>query len=368
MIVDRYLMWEILKPLAVTLGVLALLFTSYGAASFLSDAVNSLLPTDMLYRLVGLRTLIGLEVLIPISLYFAVVLAFGRMYADSEFTAMFALGLGPARVMATVVILSACTALVVAGFSLLVRPWAYRSSHELANRAAASLHTNEMEAGTFYLDSHGDRTIFIERRARRRGIAHDVFVQLARPGGTRVIYAATVEQLSQAGPDGSREMHMTDAHVYDIPQASDGGGGGGKGGGGLTMNVKDLVVDLATPHVEPPGYSSVAAHTAYLAASRSPPDIAEFQWRLSTSVSTLLLGMLGVPLARSRPRERKYAKMGLAILIYAGYYLLYESARTWVQNGVIPAFPGLWWAPASLAVVLAGALLAPPLAWRRRRA
>lgn len=215
-----------------------------------------------------------------------------------------------------------------------------------------------MEAGTFYLDSQGDRTIFIERRARRRGIAHNVFVQLARPGGTRILHAATVEELPQTGPDGSRLMHMTDAHVYDIPQASD--------GGGLIMSVKDLVVELATPHVEPPGYSSVAAGTAYLAASRSPPDIAEFQWRLSTSVSTLLLGMLGVPLARSRPRERKYAKMGIAILIYAGYYLLYESARTWVQNGVIPAFPGLWWAPASLGVVLAGALLAPRLAWRRR--
>jgi lipopolysaccharide export system permease protein len=358
MIIERYLLREILKPLAVTLGVLVVLFTSYGAASFLSDAVNSLLPTDMLSRLVGLRTLIGLEVLIPISLYFAVVLAFGRMYGDSEFTAMFALGLRPARVLGSVVILSACTALLVAALSLLVRPWAYASSHELSNRASASLHTGEMEAGTFYVDTRGDRTIFIARRARRRDIAHGVFVELKRPGGTRIIHAATVEQLPQAGPDNAWRMHMTDAHVYDIPGASD--------GGGLIMSVNDLVVALAAPHVEPPGYSSVAASTAYLAASDSPPDIAEFQWRLSTGVSTLLLGMLGAPLGRSRPREHRYAKMGMAILIYAGYYLLYESARTWVQNGVIAAFPGLWWAPAALGVVLAGALLAPRLAWRRR--
>jgi len=381
MIVDRYLMREILKPLAVTLGVLAVLFTSYGAAGFLSDAVNSLLPTDMLYRLVGLRTLIGLEVLIPISLYFAVVLAFGRMYADSEFSAMFALGVGPARVLGSVVILSACTALAVAGLSLFVRPWAYRTSHELSNRAAVSLNTNDMQAGTFYvggqgesqgggegegegdrtlMGNQGDRTIFIERRTRRRAVAHNVFIQLQGPDGTRIIHARTVEQVPQARPDSGSELHMTDAHVYDIPRAGD--------YGGLVMSVKDLVVQLASPQVEPPGYSSVAAGTAYLAASKSPPDIAEFQWRLSTAVSTLLLGMLGVPLARSRPRERKYAKMGMAILIYAGYYLLYESARTWVQNGVVPAFPGLWWAPAALGVVLIGALLAPRLAWRSRRA
>lgn len=360
MIIERYLTREILKPLAAALGVLAVLFTSYGAASFLSDAVNSLMPTEMLSRLVGLRTLIGLEILIPISLYFAVVLAFGRMHADSEFTAMFALGVRPARVMGTVVVVSSCTALVVAALSLLVRPWAYRISHELSNRAAVSLNSNDMDEGTFYVGDQGNRTIFIERRRHRQAVAHNVFVQLKRPDGTRVIYAATVEQMPPARPDSGSQLHMTDAHVYDMPQASD--------GGGLVMSVKDLVVQLASPRVEPPGYSSLAAGTAYLAASNSPPDIAELQWRLSTAASTLLLGMLAVPLARSRPREHKYAKMGMAILIYAGYYLLYESARTWVQNGVIPAVPGLWWAPALLGVVLAGALLAPQLAWKRRRA
>jgi len=65
-----------------------------------------------------------------------------------------------------------------------------------------------------------------------------------------------------------------------------------------------------------------------------------------------------VPLSRARPRQHRNAKVGIAILIYAGYYLLYESARVWVQTGVIPAFPGLWIAPALLAMVLIVALLA----------
>ena len=88
----------------------------------------------------------------------------------------------------------------------------------------------------------------------------------------------------------------------------------------------------------------------YGLAANSAPDVAELQWRLSTSCSTLLLGMLGVPLSRARPRQHRNTKVGIAILVYAGYYLFYESARTWVQNGVIPAFPGLWGAPALLAL------------------
>jgi lipopolysaccharide export system permease protein len=59
--------------------------------------------------------------------------------------------------------------------------------------------------------------------------------------------------------------------------------------------------------------------------------------------------------------------VGIAILIYAGYYLLYESARIWVQTGVLPRFPGLWVAPALLALVLIFALLEPRLGLGLRR-
>ena len=77
--------------------------------------------------------------------------------------------------------------------------------------------------------------------------------------------------------------------------------------------------------------------------------------------------MLGVPLSRAHPRQHRNTKVGIAILIYAGYYLLYESARTWVQTGVLPPFPGLWIAPASLALVLSFVLFEPQLGLLRWR-
>jgi len=257
--------------------------------------------------------------------------------------------------------LSLCTALVVAGLSLVVRPWAYTRAHELASLAAASLNTNNMAAGTFYGGSNGNRTIFIEHRAGPAAPARGVFVQLRlRGGGTRIIYARSVELLPHAG-EGS-QMHLTDAHVYDAGQNGS--------GSDVVLNANDLVLHLPSPTVDPPEYSAVAASTAQLTSSDSAADIAELQWRLSTSCSTLLLGLLGVPLSRARPRQHKNAKVGIAILIYAGYYLFYEAARTWVQTGVIPPFPGIWVAPALLAGVVIFALLEPRLAFGlgRRRA
>src|ERR1700756_5793790 len=125
MIISRYLVREILGPFALVLTVLCVLFMSFGAAGFLSDAVNGLLPTSMIVQVIGLQTLIALEMLIPLSLYLSVVMAFGRLYVDSEMPALFALGWTPARVMGIVFGLSLCTAVIVAGLSLVARPWAY---------------------------------------------------------------------------------------------------------------------------------------------------------------------------------------------------------------------------------------------------
>jgi lipopolysaccharide export system permease protein len=347
MIIGRYLLFEILRPFAVVLTVLCVLFMSYGAAAFLSDAVNGLLPTSMILQVIGLRTLIALEMLIPITLYLSVVMAFSRLYVDSEMTVLFAVGWTTARLMGIVFGVSLCTAAIVAALSLIARPWAYARSHELASVAEASLNSNNMQAGTFYVAGKGERTIYIERREGPAAPAGGVFVQLRlRGGGTRIIYASSIEQLP---PDerGSR-FHLSGAHVYDLDvdgSASE-----------VVLNASDLHLQLVSPSVRPPDYSAIAASTARLSSSNAAPDIAEFQWRQSTSVTTLLLGMLGVPLSRANPRQHRNAKVGLAILIYAGYYLFYESARTWVQTGVLPRFPGLWIAPAALALVLIFAL------------
>ncbi len=78
-----------------------------------------------------------------------------------------------------------------------------------------------MEAGTFYGGSNGNRTIFIERRAGPAAPPGGVFVQLRlRGGGTRIIYARSVELMPHAG-EGS-QMHLTDAHVYDVGQNGSG--------------------------------------------------------------------------------------------------------------------------------------------------
>ena len=167
----------------------------------------------------------------------------------------------------------------------------------------------------------------------------------------RIIYAQRAHQAGKADNDDAPDVFLNDAHVYDfLPEGHP---------DDTAMTVEEIAVPTGNRSVKPPEYSATAAGTPTLFASDAAPDVAELQWRFSTPIATLLLGLLGVPLSRAKPRQSKYAKIGTAILIYSGYYLLCTSARTWVQHGAIPSFPGIWWVPALLAVVLAVATTWP---------
>lgn len=358
MIINRYLIREIGKPLLAVLSVLVVIFASYSAAEYLSDAVNGLLPNSAIAKLIALRTLIALEVLIPISLYISVIVSLGRLYSESEMAALYALGIGPGRVFGAVLTLSAVLAAGVACLSLYARPWAYEASHQIVARADADVNINDMEAGTFYESPKGNRVIYIGRREGPEKPMGDVFVQFERDHRTQIIHARQAYQVPGSKGAG-RTITFIDAHVYGISRTAD--------DHDRITHVKEMVLHLKPPQVTPPPYAPVAASSAVLSASHAPGDVSEFQWRLSTPLTTLLLGMLGVPLSRVKPRQGKYAKMGIAILVYSGYYLLGTSARTWVQKGVIGAFPGIWWVPALLAVILVIALAEPRFGFRGGR-
>ncbi|HLZ03965.1 MAG TPA: LptF/LptG family permease, partial [Bradyrhizobium sp.] len=178
-------------------------------------------------------------------------------------------------------------------------------------------------------------------------------------GHTEVIHAKLAYPLSPTAQHSDSEILLTDAHIYELsPEAGD---------DDRVLTASSIIVDPNRHDQTPLEYSSVAASSAELIASDAPKDIAEMQWRLSTPFSTLLLGMLGIPLSRAKPRQSKYEKFGTAILIYSGYYLICTSARTWVQHGVVAKFPGIWWAPAALALVLLFIAFAPGIGVRFKR-
>jgi lipopolysaccharide export system permease protein len=111
-------------------------------------------------------------------------------------------------------------------------------------------------------------------------------------------------------------------------------------------------------------YRRKAETTLNLSYSEEPKDIAEYQWRITTPLATLLLALVAVPLGRTAPRESRLRSFFMALAIYIGLLSLTAVMRTGIEQGTVPRFPGLWAAHAVVAVILV--LLVNPLRLRRR--
>ncbi|MBW2708467.1 MAG: LPS export ABC transporter permease LptF [Deltaproteobacteria bacterium] len=352
MIIDRYIMREISKPAITICTVLMGIFGCYIAARYLEDAVRGQLPGSTVILLVLLRIAIALEVLLPTTLYLSVMIAFGRFYMNAEMTGMFACGISMVRVLKPVVLLAITVGMIVACFSLYIRPWAWNQFFGLKARAEVNFDITRMKGGNFYELEDGGMVIFAEKVDHRKNQARHVFMQIRRHDELVIVYAEIATQRSlDAVPE--PVLVFQDGHLYTFSETEKAWG---------ILRFRNLEMPLTPKDVMPLKQKVKAVSTEQLWHSGHPEELAELQWRLAAPFSTILLALLGVPLSRSSPRQGKYAKIPLGILVFAVYYNLSAITKKWVGQGVVGGIPGIWWTQ----MLLAGLLLV--LLWRPRRA
>jgi len=351
---DRYLIREVLRPFAASCGLFIMLFGGYTSADLLSDAVAGVLPMDIVWRLILLKVTIALEVLLPIALYLSVVMGLGRLYSDSEMTAMAACGYGTGRVVWTIFRLSLIVAAVVACFAILIRPWAYQQSYVLKNLGQAQFDIDKLEAGRFHVNEEAGYVIFAETVDYDREVLGQVFFTRPDSGEKlQTVYAQSMRQSNQK--NGMLTLEFHDGYAYEVDTS---------GEGDMVMRFQTFTLFLAGAP-EPVGYKSKAAAIGQLWGSDNPKDIAEFQWRLLRPVSAMLLALLAVPLSRTAPRRSRHGRTVFAIIVFAVYYNLSGMAKTWVKEGVVGPVPGAWWPDALLLLVLVGWYLPSITVWWR---
>jgi lipopolysaccharide export system permease protein len=104
-----------------------------------------------------------------------------------------------------------------------------------------------------------------------------------------------------------------------------------------------------------------SAPTSVLLASTDNVQRAELQWRLAAPISVLVLVMLALPLAKSSPREPRYARLLIALLAWVIYYNLMAIGRARISQGLWDPRIGFWW------VEIPTALVAGWLLWSSQR-
>lgn len=358
MIIDRYLVKEVAQTLLAVTVVLLLIVVSNRLVDYLADAAEGKLPGSVVFTLLGLKTVGYFGLLIPLALYLGIMLGLGRLYRDSEMAALAACGVGTARIYRALLILGLPLIAALAALSLYVSPKAAELSYEIQDRAKKMLELSVLSPGRFRESPDGRHILYIERLSEDRRSVRNVFAHTQTEEGAQGILSS--EKAHQyVDPDtGDRFIVLVNGYRYEgVPGQAD----------FRIVQFEKHAVRIEENARETVRYKHDARPTVALWKSSEPSDRAELQWRLSVPLSAALLAFLAVPLARVNPRQGRYGRLFVAIVVYVVYVNLLSVTQVWTERGAIPAFVGLWWVHA-LVAVLAVALLVRQagLPWLRK--
>lgn len=320
--------------------VLLLIFMSNQFAETLGDAAADLLPRDAVFRVFGLQFLQYLALLAPVGLLLGVLLALARLNRDSEMSALAACGVGPLRLLRPIGLFSLAFAGLVGWLSLFAAPGASRAIEEIRFETEGESDFGDFVPGTFRSIHDGSTTVYQE--AVDGDLLKGVFYQAETADGIEIVMAEEAEQVVDDAT-GDMALLLRNGQSYEITP-------GEARAVVSTFREHGIPIRLEPRDLE---FAIASRPTVDLLWTTDPDARAELQWRLAAPLSILILALLAVPLGRSTPREGKYARVGLGLLIYIIYANSLSITLVWVERELVPPWLGSWWVHAVLGLFAA---------------
>jgi len=338
-ILGRYILREVVVDSVVVTAVLLVILLANQVASVLERAAINQFPQGVVLQLIWLGALSNLSILVPVGLLLGVVLAFGRMYHDSEMAAALACGVGPVNIYRPVALLAILVATALAWLTLSLTPEATSKIFSLRSAATRAGRYAPITAGKFR--SFGGTAVVYAENVNPDGTLRNVFVEHNR--GPRVEVALAERARHSVTADGlTHTITLYDGERFEgVPGSAQ----------FRIVRFAEHVVPIQVPTPSDVIRNLDAQPTDALVGSSDPDKIAELHWRLALPTMCLVLTVLAVPLARLRPRQGRYARVWIAIVVYFVYSNLISAGKVWLAHGQTPPVLGLWWTHVVIALL-----------------
>jgi len=340
--------------LGVTMVLLLILLTNQ-FARVLGDVAKGRLPKYAAFDVIGLSAMQYLTILVPIGLFLAVMMTLGRLYRDSELPAMMACRVGPAGIYRPLSWLMVPLVLAVAWLSIAGGPWALTTIDRVGAEARREADLTSIEPGQFTVFGP-DRAVVYGQRVTPEGFMEKVFMQRQLDDGIIEVVIAELGEMVETDDPNIRLLVLHDGRRYEgVPGTTE----------FCVIEFAEHGVPYRLPSLRTPTPRPRAMAFTDLMSSDEPEHIAEFQWRLSVPLSTIILALLAVPLSRSQPRAGRYGRLAIGMLVFIIYLNMMSAAKAWIEQSSISPTLGIWWVHGSM-LLLAFGLLAVQNGYHRR--
>jgi lipopolysaccharide export system permease protein len=308
----------------------------------------------MIFKLMLLELPNLLGLLLPLGFYIALLIAYGRMYAECEMTVLHACGYGQDRLLKQSLFMAALVTTFVLVVMLFLSPHIYKERTRLMKATGIQTMIKTITPGRFQAFHGGREVFFVQSMTRDHTQAEDLF--LARrskkhPGSWDVL-AAKDAHADVDEKTGEEYVIINNGREYEgTPGTSD----------FRVLSFKQYKARLPHPNINIKQDIRTASTVSLLPFNNPDKNkAAELQWRLSVPMMVMILTLIAVPLSQVNPRSGKFARLMPAILIYIVYANFMFIARDWVKVGKVPVWVGMSW------LHLVFFLLALALLWRSR--
>ena len=276
-------------PVAVVVG--ALLFFS----NLLSEVAAKAIPAALWGYLLLLSILKYTPQLLMLSAFLGVFLAMRRFFRHYEMEAWFSAGLGMRHFLVPILMFILPIASFVAVFSLVVSPWAVRSTYFANATAIFSADLQQLSRNTFVQLPGGTHTAFW---------GDDGTLFLSRVGHLagrhEVIFAKEVERRSP------RDFSLLEGRLFHLDEQNP------------EPVLEELVFDtleVSLPSLEAVPLPSRAKSPADL-SWQNPAERAELIWRINLPIATIFMAIAALFLAAERPRSSRQRGYLLSLALF----------------------------------------------------
>jgi lipopolysaccharide export system permease protein len=247
--------------------------------------------------------------------------------------AMMACRIGPADVYRPLLWLIIPLFLGVGWLSMETGPRALSSIERIGMEARRQADLAAIEAGKFTSGTSQNWVVYAEQVVSP-GEIENVFVQRrSDEGEVEVVVAERGEQRDSDDPN-TRYFVLHQGRRYDgVPGTSQ----------FRVMEFAEHGIPYKLPGQEDPELKPRAMDTLSLMASDVPEEVAELHFRLGVPIATFVLAILAVPLARSQPRQGRYGRLAIGLLVFIIYFNLMSAGKAWLEQGSVPQSVGIWW-------------------------
>lgn len=330
-IIDKYIAKELLIACLSVLFVLLLIVLSTEMVHLLKWVSQGIIPISAFASYL-LNSLFEFSVvLIPLSLLMGILLAFGRLYRDSEMTAIMSAGIGPMQWYRPLMLVAIPTTVLLLVLLIYVKPFITHQRALITAEIRSQAEIDTLLIGQFNRASKGDAVLFLESESNDITEVSNVFFQQHRDEDSHVDLATRTS--SYHNEEGRRYMMMHGGtHYVGEPGQAD----------FKIIKYKDYGIHIDRKQVQA-HFSEESKSISELWTSTSLADQAEMQWRFTLPLATIIVAFMALPLSHTDPRSGRYSKLALALILYLVYSNLLGVGKTWIVQETVPVWVGTWW-------------------------